>query len=417
MMKKILSFLLCAGMLLSMAACGGAPAQEDPAKTGSAYAAKEADVAFLDKAYEGRVAYHGEFHDHASTGGTSDGKQSLQIWLAVMESLEMDFATIVDHKQALHMELDAWDDTIFIGGSEPMAMPSGLIAATYNKMHFNMIFTDVNGLINTVKEYDASCPILRGFNAKDYPADYDGPDANKLAGGWHFTYLYGDSTPSKEQMAQLIDIIKKNNGMFVNVHPKSSGYVDSENPLDYWYADYTGLEVFYGYKGYAPAQPATLKNYELWKNLLTMGKKVWATAGSDKHNMPNTDALSTVYSEKKDAKVYFEHFKVGDFVCGPVGIRMAIGDATMGGETAFAGNRVVFSVGDFHKSAYDPTHKYRVELHSDKGIVFSQELTDPTQTAYFAVDAKEDAAFYRVEIRDITTDLMHALGNPIWNVK
>ena len=417
-MKKIFAFSLCVCVIFSLAACGGnaQSAQDQPADP---YAAQAADMAFLDKAYEGRVAYHGEFHDHANTGGTSDGKLTLTIWQSVMDSLEMDFATIVDHKQALHMELDTWDDTVFIGGSEPMAMPSGLLAATYNKMHFNMIFTDVNGLINTVKEYDALYP-ARGFNAKDYPENYDGEDADKLAGGWHFTYLYGDSTPSKEQMAQLIDIIKKNGGMFVNVHPKSDGYVASENPLDYWYADYTGLEVFYGYRGPAPEQPATMKNYELWKNLLSMGKKVWATAGSDKHAMPNTDALSTVYAAQKDAKVYFAHFKTGDFVCGPVGIRMAIGEATMGGETSFAGQKVVFSVGDFHKTAYNPSHKYRVELHTDKGLVFSQTLEDPTQTTYFAVDAKEDAAFYRVEIWDVTyhaNPLLHALGNPIWNVK
>lgn len=415
MLEKILSFLLCLGLLAILAACGG---NKQPVQTPLAdpYAAKDGDVAYLDKAYEGRVAYYGEFHDHANTGGTSDGKQNLTVYKNVMDSLGIDFATIVDHKQALHMELDVWDDTVFIGGSEPMAMPSGLAAASSNKMHFNMIFTKAEELINTVKEYDALYP-GRGFNAREYPADYDGVDAEKLAGGWHFTYLYGGSTPSKEQMAQLIEIIQKNNGMFVNVHPKANGYVDSPNPLDYWYADYTGLEVFYGYSGPAPEQPSTQRNYELWTNLLKMGKKVWATAGGDKHAMPNTHALSTVYSTAKDAKEYFEYFKVGDFVCGPVGIRMAIGDATMGGETAFAGNRVVFSVGDFHKSAYNPAHKYRVELHSDKRIVFSQELTDPTQTTYFAVDADENAAFYRVEIRDMTTNLMHALGNPIWNVK
>ena len=208
MLKKILSFLLCLSMVFAIAACGGGQGESQAADP---YAAKEADIALLDKAYEGRVAYHGEFHDHAATGGTSDGHQNLTIWKATMDSLDMDFATIVDHKQALHMELDVWDDTVFIGGSEPMAMPSGLIAATYNKMHFNMVFTDANGLINTVKEYDALYP-GRGFNAKDYPENYDGADADKLAGGWHFTYLYGDSTPSKEQMAQLIDIIKKNGG-------------------------------------------------------------------------------------------------------------------------------------------------------------------------------------------------------------
>ena len=415
-MKKILSLILACILLPGLVACGGTaePAATQPQDP---YKATDADVAALDKAYEGRTAYHGEFHDHANTGGTSDGKQNLSVWATIMDSLDMDFATIVDHKQALHMELDLWDDTIFIGGSEPMAMPSDLLAAAYNKMHFNMIFTDVNGLINTVKEYDASCMPGQGFNAMDYPENYDGVDADKLAGGWHFTYLYGNSAPTKEQMAQLIDIIKKNGGMFVNVHPKSSGYVDSPNPLDYWYADYTGLEVFYGYSGPAPEQPATLLNYQLWKDLLSLGKKVWATAGSDKHSMPNTDALSTVYSTAKDAKEHFEHFKVGDFVCGPVGIRMTIGDANMGSETSFAGQRVIFSVGDFHKTTYNPTHKYRVELHSDKGIVFSQELEDPTQTVYFAVDADENAAFYRVEIHDTTYNLMHALGNPIWNTK
>lgn len=415
MLKKMISFLLCLGLPTVFAACGS---NEQPGETQAAavYTAKEADVTFLDQAYAGRTAYHGEFHDHAKTGGTSDGNQPLNIYLSMMDSLQIDFATIVDHKQALHMELDLWDDTVFIGGSEAMAMPTGLVAATQNKMHFNMIFTDANGLTNTVKEYDALYP-EKGFLAQDYAEDYDGTDAEKLAGGWHFTYLYGNSAPTKEQMAKLIEIIQKNGGMFVNVHPKANGYVNSENPLDHWYADYTGLEVFYGYSGPAPEQPSTLRNYELWKELLAMGKKVWATAGGDKHSRPNTNALSTVYSTARDAKEHFEHFKVGDFVCGPVGIRMAIGDATMGGETAFAGQRVVFSVGDFHTSAYNRTHQYRVELYSDEGLVFSQVLEDPTQTTYFAVDAKEDVAFYRVEIWDVTTDLMHALGNPIWNVK
>ena len=416
-MKKILAFVLAVLMLLGLVACGGNQAQPVETTPADPYAASQADVAALDKAYEGRTAYHGEFHDHAKTGGTSDGHQNLTIWKSVMDGLEMDFATIVDHKQALHMELDEWDDSVFIGGSEPMAMPTGLIAATYNKMHFNMVFTDANGLINTVKEYDAACLPGRGFNAKDYPADYTGTDAEKLAGGWHFTYLYGDSAPSKEQMAQLIDIIKKNGGMFVNVHPLADGYVDSPNPLDHWYADWTGFEVFYGYRGPAPEQPTTQRNYAMWKNLLAVGKKVWCTAGSDKHNMPNTDALSTVYSTAKDAKEHFEHFKVGDFVCGPVGIRMIIGDTHMGSETDFTGKRVIFSVGDFHKSAINPTHKYRVELHSDTKVVFKQELTDPTQIACFAIDADETAAFYRVEIIDATTGLLHALGNPIWNVK
>ena len=415
MQKKVIALALCVFLLLGLTACGGSgdPSAKTPSQ--GDYIAVEADVAFLDKAYEGRIAYHGEFHDHAATGGTSDGQKDLAFWALALDGFDMDFATIVDHQQALHMELDDWDDTIFIGGSEAAALPSDLAAATTVQMHFNMIFTKAEDLINTVNAYDAPYPGT-GFKAQVFPEDYDGEDAEKMAGGWHFTYLYNDTAPTKAQMEQLVELIKENNGMFVHVHPKSDGCIDSTDVLDYFYGDYTGLEVFYGYRGYAPEQATTPKNYNLWVSLLALGKRVFATAGSDKHALPNTDALSTVYSTAKDAKEHFEHFKAGDFVCGPVGIRMAIGDATMGGETAFAGQRVVFSVGDFHSSC-NPMQKYRVELHSDKGIVFSQQLTDPKQTAYFAVDAKEDAAFYRVEIHNETTGLMHALGNPIWNVK
>ena len=413
MLKKTVSFLLSACLLASLAACGN---QKDTQNDAPSYLAGEAEIALLDKAYEGRVAYHGEFHDHAKTGGTSDGQKDLAYWKLAMDSMGMDFATIVDHQQALHMQLEEWDDTLFIGGSEPMAMPSGMVNVSERQMHFNMIFTTAEDLINTVEEYDSRYPGT-GFCAKDYPEDYDGPEAEKMAGGWHFDYLYSTRTPTMEQMRELVQIIKDNNGMFVHVHPKSVGCINSANPLDYWFGDYTGLEVFYGYRGYAPETENAQHNYELWISLLALGKKVWATAGSDKHNIPNTDALSTVYAAQKDAKVYFEHFKVGDFVCGPVGIRMTIGDATMGGETSFAGQKVVFSVGDFHESAYNPHHKYLVELHDDQGVVFSQILEDPTQTTYFAVDAKEDAAFYRVEIHNDTTGYMHALGNPIWNVQ
>lgn len=418
MFKKARTLLLCLCLVLSLAACGSSVQPTESTQPAKSYEAGEGDIALLDAAYEGRSVYHGEFHDHASTGGTSDGHQNLTIWKNVMDSLEIDFATIVDHRQILHMELDLWDDTIFIGGSEAGAMPTGLSAsATGNKMHMNLIFATSEDFVKTIEAYDALYP-NRGFLWQEYSADYAGADADKLAGGWHYTPLYYDyNAPSKEQVAQLVSIIRENNGMFVHVHPKSNNYIVSENPEDYWFADYTGLEVFYGFSGYAPQQPATQRNYQLWVTLLGMGKKIWATAGSDQHDMPNTNALTTVYSEAKRSDAHLSHIRVGDAVCGPVGIRMTIGDATMGGETAFAGQRVVFSVGDFHKSAYDETHTYRVELHSDTGILFSQVLTDPNQTAYFALDADVNAAFYRVEIHDETSGLMHALGNPIWNVK
>ena len=73
----------------------------------------------LDQLYDQRNAYHGELHDHSSSGGTSDGKRCLLHWRSAMEALEMDFATILDHRQVRHMFLPAWDDETFIGGSEP----------------------------------------------------------------------------------------------------------------------------------------------------------------------------------------------------------------------------------------------------------------------------------------------------------
>ena len=406
MVSRMFRLFICLLLIFALSGCATPvetqPTQTEPEATLPLGAVTETDIAFLEQAYAGRTAAHGEMHDHAATGGTSDGKQDLSTWISVMKELDMDFATIVDHRQALHMELPEWDDTIFIGGSEPMAMPKDLNAATYNKLHFNMIFTDPQDLIRTVETYDQRYPGT-GFN---HFIDENGE--------WHFAYLYGKTGPTKAQMAELIQIIKDNNGMFVNVHPKSANYIVSEDPMDYWFADGTGLEVFYGYGGYAPSREVTLKNYKLWTDLLAAGKRIWATAGSDKHNMPNTDALTTVYTSEKKADAYLERFKVGDFVCGPVGIRMAIGEATMGGATSFEGKRLVFGVGDFHSSAYDPTHTYRVDLMDDKGIVFSKVLDDPTQMTYFAVDA-QDVAFYRVVVYDTTTFYLHALGNPIWN--
>ena len=415
MLKKIVSFLLCLCLIVSLGACGNGTAEETtPANP---YAALDADIALLDSAYAGRVAYHGELHDHADTGGTSDGHRTLLQWKAGMKELGIDFATIVDHRQILHMELEDWDNTLFIGGSEAGAIIKGLESATESKAHINLLFADSQDFMDAVTAYDAAVNNA-GFMGKDYPADYEGPEAELLAGGWHYTPLYYDyNRPSKENMAVLINTVREHGGMFVLVHPKSPNYIVSDNPMDYWFADYCGLEVFYGFGGYAPSRSVTQKNYQLWKELLSMGKKIWCTAGSDKHTDPNTDALTTVYSESQDAATYMSHIASGDMVCGPVGIRMVIGDATMGGETSFAGQRVIFSVGDFHQSAYSSAHTYQVEVYSDKGLVFKQKLTDVTELNYFAFDADPEVNFYRLEIHNLNTNMLHALGNPIWNVK
>ena len=86
----------------------------------------------------------------------------------------------------------------------------------------------------------------------------------------------------------------------------------------------------------------------------------------------------------------------------------------MGSEGAFAGNRVLFSVGDMHSSAYDASHTYRVELYDDKGRVFETTF-DASQTNYFAYDADASSKFYRVVVWDDTLNTRIAVGNPIWN--
>ena len=51
--------------------------------------ATERDIKNIDSLYEGRRAFHGELHDHAATGGTSDGMRSLEHWRGAMEALKL----------------------------------------------------------------------------------------------------------------------------------------------------------------------------------------------------------------------------------------------------------------------------------------------------------------------------------------
>ena len=198
--------------------------------------------------------------------------------------------------------------------------------------------------------------------------------------------------------------------MFVFVHPKDGTRYISDDPLDYWFADWTGLEVFYVSK----TDRRTADNYKLWTDLLAAGKKVWATAGYDGHAVASTNTLTTIYAESRMASSYLDHAKTGDFSIGGIGIRMAVGQQVMGGQTDFAGQRLTFCVSDFHVSQLDLTHQYRVDLISDSGVVYSSAL-DPALPFYYAMDADEGADFYRVEVIDETTGILTAIGNPIWN--
>ena len=398
-MKKILSLILVFATILCLCACGSQPLlggdSADAQKI--SYDATDADIAYLEELYSGRTAYHGELHDHSDSGGRSDGKQTLSIWKSLMIGLEIDFATIVDHKQVRHMYLDEWDTSMFIGGTEAATWiqnPYSVTTVDGNQMHYNMIFATPEPLLEIFEEFPEF-----NFTGGD-PLEAEFPYYP------HFT---------RERLMELVKAVQEKGGFFAHVHPKHSSYMDSDNPLDYWYGDETGLEVINTGRSDRNG-PNTQNNYKLWRNLLTMGKKVWATAGNDEHNTPSDKGLSTIYATEKAAQAYVDRLRVGDFAACPVGVRMCIGDSLMGSTTdSFIGKRVVISVGDFHKSVYDEKHTYRIDVYGNEDVIFSKEISC-AETSYIAFDAG-DCRFYRAEIYDVTKNSRIAIGNPIWSAE
>ncbi len=343
------------------------------------------DFSVLEKAYAGRKAYHGELHDHSSSGGTSDGKRCLLHWRCAMEALKMDFATILDHKQVRHMYLPLWDDSVFLGGTEPATrIRDASKACTKNTMHYNMIFSDPQPLMELLSEFEEF----------------------EFTGGKEGHFRYPPFT--RERFSRLIDTVKAKGGFFVHPHPKQC--MNSEDALDYYFRDETGLEVFY----YGYEHPHTKANYKLWCDLLALGKRIWCCAGGDLHRCASDKALTTVYAEEKKAAAYLDRFRVGDFVCGPVGIRMCMGETRMGGCTPFEGKHLLAAVDDFHPVVKIPQNRYRLDLLDDRGLVTSVPFSC-TEKLEFSFRAEKDAKFYRIEIFDETRDVLIALGNPIWN--
>ncbi len=384
-MRKLFAGVLAAGLLLSLCACGN----QEPEIKEPDYTATEAEAQKLEELYSGRIALHGEFHDHANTGGTSDGKATLREWKDMMTYInDMDFATIVDHKQVLHMRLPEWSDAVFVGGSEAGTKVGDLSdAATNFSMHYNMIFAEPEGLEN----------VLYAFPEFDYKND-------------HFNYPQFE----KDRFMELVKCIQENGGFYTHVHPLGDIYLVSTNAEDYWFGDGMGFEVLCGYYGNMSAINNQESRY-YWVKMLDMGKRVFATAGSDSHRLSRTVSLSTFYCTENSATEIVKTARTGNFTAGPVGIRMNIGDTMMGGLANFENQRLVVSVGDFHSREFQKGHTYRIDVYTEEGLVVSQELTDPTQVSYFAMDVDASARYYRVEVYDVTQDYIFAVGNPIWN--
>lgn len=340
------------------------------------------DSARLLSLYEGCRAYQGEMHDHSASGGTSDGKCTLAQWREQLAALKMDFAAILDHRQVRHMYQPEWEDGLFIPGTEPGTEISDSKAADAH-LHYNMLLPDrdlFEGLLNEFPEYE-------------------------FTGGVEGHFVYPPFT--RERFGQLIDAVKARGGFFVHPHPKQ--VMTSDDPLDYWFRDETGLEVFYR----AMDSEFTKANYPLWVALLAAGKRVFACAGGDLHANTVNTAMTTIYAEAHSAKSFLPRLRAGDFTCGPVGIRMCVGDTRTGGVCAFAGQKLVVCVSDFHESVRFPDHAYRLCVLSDQGEVYSQPIS--CEEASFVSLNTQDWAFCRAEVFDETRGLRIAIGNPIWN--
>lgn len=297
------------------------------------------------------------------------------------------------------MYLDEWDNTMFIGGTEAATwitdrphLPIYIDEKLANGLHYNMVFAQPEPLLEMLQsrpEFQFEGDALNGMFPR-YPK---------------YTVA---------EFQNLIEDVKRRGGFVAHVHPKAKGVIDSDDPMDYWFADETGLEVIYTYHSDRDGE-TTAKNYKLWTDLLSLGKRIWATAGNDEHSAPSDKALSTIYAERKYAQAFVDRLRVGDLTAGPVGIRMCVGDTCMGGQCDFTGKRLVLSVGDFHKCVYAPDHTFRVDIYADDQIVHSQEIPCE-EKSYIAMDA-QNCRFYRAEVFDVTLNSRIALGNPIWNTQ
>ena len=332
--------------------------------------------------YENRQPFHGELHDHSASGGTSDGKCPFAEWPEKMKAIKMDFAAILDHRQIRHLYQPEWEDGLFIPGTEPGTAISDCSAANPH-MHYNILLPDrdlLEGLLNEFPEY-------------------------KFTGGVEGHFVYPEFT--RERFGQLIDAVKARGGFYVHPHPKQ--IMVSDNPLDYWFRDETGIEVFY----MDMDSDHTKANYPLWLELLAAGKRIFACAGGDKHSQPGVGALTTIYAEARASASFLPHLRAGDFICGPVGVRMCVGDTKTGGQCPFEGKKLTVCVSDFHESVKFADHSYRLDILTDEGVLCSAPVSCEEEN-FFSIDAPA-CAFLRAEVFDETKGLRIAIGNPIWN--
>jgi len=345
-----------------------------------------ADYLTLDGLYEGRRAYYGDLHAHTACGGTSDGRVPMSEWPSAMDDVGLDFAAVVDHKQMRGFFLPEWSEERFIIGTEPGTNITNLNVCRHGltEMHYNMLFPHKYGLAMVMANF---------------------PEFNFRGDELNGEYVYPNFT--KERFSELVEYIRSIGGAVVHPHPKMM--ICSSDPMDYYVGEFTFLETLYD--RYDSNWSA--RNYELWKKLLALGKRVYASGGSDTHGAVRSDTVSVFYAKERLGKTFLEIMKKGDFSVGAVGIQMAIADAPMGSVTEFhEGDVLTVRVGDFFSRELKKNCEYEIRIITDKGVAYASRY-DGISTQRVALKIKK-RAFYRVEIFDATHGYVVAHSNPIW---
>ncbi len=344
-----------------------------------------ADFAALDAYYGGYRPYYGDQHAHTACGGTSDGKFPMKDWPAAMDALRLDFAAIVDHRQMRGFFLPEWDEERFIIGTEPGTRITDLTNAGDDRMHYNMLFPHKYGL----------AMVLANFPEFEFSGD-------ELTGSFKYPKF------TKKRFMELTRYVQSLGGMMVHPHPKS--LMGSDDPLDYYIGEHMYLEVMVG----SYERHSSIRSYDLWCELLSRGKHVYAAGGSDTHGQVSNACVSTFYSKERSGRAFFDRMHAADYTVGALGMQMLIDGHPMGAEIPYrAGMTLTLRVGDFFAPAFREGTAYELRVYTDKGLAYAS-MFNGKEPQYLSL-AVEPRVFYRAEVVDLTHGGFRiAVGNPIW---
>ncbi len=346
-------------------------------------------MSYLAKHYQNRSVFYGDTHEHSASGGTSDGKRPLRDWIDACHEKNLDFEAILDHRQVRHMYLPEFDEYCFLCGSEPGTHITDAVVELdkdgnrRDAIHYLMIF----------KEKGVLEQVLEGFPEFMFTGGDEG----------HFDY----PNFTRDRFTKLVHTVMELDGFFVHPHPLSEATMHSDDPDEYVFADFTGIETYYRSHDYylSPLQ------YELWKKILKRGHKVYACAGVDSHDIASGELVTTVYLPKLDRRVIVDVLQTGDFTAGNAGVKMCIGDTKMGGVHSFAaGDILEIEVGDIWH--YDESKTYQAAVWLNEDVIYTTAIDG--QKPLSITLPIEQKGYYRVEVLVEGESLPLALGNPIW---